>query len=127
MGRRRELPPGFPPDLKGFVRKYMLRIYPQLADLRIDYAWGGTLGITMKRLPYMRRLAPNVLVAAGYSGVGVMLAPYFGKILGDAVAGVLGEFDTLAKLPVPVFPGGKLLRWPTLVAGLSYYALKDRM
>ncbi len=67
--------PGFPADLKRFVRGYMLKIYPQLSDLKIEYAWGGTLGITMKRLPFVRRLKPNVLVAAGYSGVGVMLAP----------------------------------------------------
>jgi gamma-glutamylputrescine oxidase len=119
--------PGFPADLKGFVRNYMLKIYPQLGELRIDYAWGGTLGITMKRLPFVRRLKPNVMVAAGYSGVGVMLGPYFGKILADAVGGVMEEADTLAKLPAPVFPGGKLLRWPTMVAGLSYFALKDRL
>jgi gamma-glutamylputrescine oxidase len=119
--------PGFPADLKSFIRPYMLKIYPQLAELKIDYAWGGTLGITMKRLPFVRRLAPNVLVAAGYSGVGVMLAPYFGKILADAIAGTMEEMDLLAKLPAPVFPGGKLLRWPTMVAGLSYFALKDRL
>jgi gamma-glutamylputrescine oxidase len=119
--------PGFPADLKGFIRHHMLKIYPQLADLKIDYAWGGTLGITMKRLPFVRRLKPNVLVAAGYSGVGVMLAPYFGKILADAIAGTMGEFDLLGKLPAPVFPGGKMLRWPTMVAGLSYYAMLDRM
>jgi gamma-glutamylputrescine oxidase len=119
--------PGFPADLKGFIRHYMLKIYPQLADLRIDHAWGGTLGITMKRLPYVRRLKPNVLVAAGYSGVGVMLAPFFGKLLAEAVAGTMERIDLLAKLPAPVFPGGKLLRWPTMVAGLSYYAMKDRM
>jgi gamma-glutamylputrescine oxidase len=119
--------PGFPADLKGFIRYHMLKIYPQLADLRIDYAWGGTLGITMKRLPFVRRLKPNVLVAAGYSGVGVMLAPYFGKILADGIAGTMEEMDVLGKLPAPVFPGGKLLRWPTMVAGLSYYALKDRL
>ena len=75
----------------------------------------------------MRRLAPNVLTAAGYSGQGVVLAPYFGKILADAVAGSLESFDTVAQLPVPPFPGGRLLRWPTLVAAMSYYALRDRL
>ncbi len=75
----------------------------------------------------MRRLAPNVLTAAGYSGVGVMLGPYFGKLLGEAVAGSMERVDLLSRLPVPPFPGGKLLRWPTMVAGLSYYALRDRL
>jgi gamma-glutamylputrescine oxidase len=118
---------GFPPDLKAFVRHHMLKIFPQLDRVGIDYAWGGTLGITTTRLPYVRRIAPNVLTAAGYSGLGVVLAPYFGKVLGDAVAGTLGEFDRLASLPVPPFPGGRLLRWPTLVAAMSYFALRDRL
>ena len=56
-----------------------------------------------------------------------MLAPYFGKILADATASVLGEFDRLAGLPTPPFPGGRLLRWPTLVAAMSYFALRDRL
>ena len=118
---------GFPPDLKAFVRKRMLGIFPQLADKRIDYAWGGTLGITTTRLPFVRRLAPNVLTASGYSGQGVVLAPYFGKVLADAIAGTLGEFDQLAALPTPAFPGGRLLRWPTLVAAMSYFAIRDRI
>jgi gamma-glutamylputrescine oxidase len=118
---------GFPPDLRGFVRRHMLKVFPQLQDARIDFAWGGTLGITTTRLPLVRRIAPNVLTASGYSGLGVMLAPYFGKILGDAVAGTLSEFDRLARLPVPPFPGGRLLRWPTLVAAMSYFALRDRL
>jgi gamma-glutamylputrescine oxidase len=118
---------GYPPDLKAFVRRHMLKIFPQLDGVRIDFAWGGALGITTTRLPYVRRLAPNVLTAAGYSGLGVVLAPYFGKVLGDAVAGTLGEFDRLATLPVPPFPGGRLMRWPTLVAAMSYYALRDRL
>ncbi|MBS1269258.1 MAG: Gamma-glutamylputrescine oxidoreductase [Gammaproteobacteria bacterium] len=46
----------FPRDIGGFVRLYMLRIYPQLADAAIDYAWGGTLAITLNRLPHLGRL-----------------------------------------------------------------------
>lgn len=118
---------GFPADMKNFVRKRMLKVFPQLADKRIDYAWGGTLGITTTRLPFVRRLAPNVLTASGYSGQGVMLAPYFGKILADVTASTLDQFDRLKNLPTPAFPGGRLLRWPALVAGMSYFALRDRL
>lgn len=118
---------GLRPNPAEFVRPYMLRIFPQLADVNIDYGWGGVLGITMTRLPFVRKLSPRVLTAAGYSGQGVMLAPYFGKLLGEAVKGQLGQFDLLSRLPVPAFPGGPLMRWPLLVAGLSYYALRDRL
>ncbi|HSI41849.1 MAG TPA: FAD-binding oxidoreductase [Xanthobacteraceae bacterium] len=114
-------------DPGAFVRPYMLKIFPQLADVPIAYGWGGLLGITMTRMPFVRRLSPRVLAAAGYSGQGVMLAPLFGKILADAVAGQLGRFDLLARLPVPPFPGGPLMRWPLLAAGMSYFALRDRL
>ena len=117
----------FPSDLKGFVRRHMLKVYPGLADVRIDYAWGGAVAITVTRLPYLRKLEPNVLVASGYSGQGVMLAPYAGKVLAEAVCGTLDRLDVFASLPVPRFPGGRLLRWPALVAGMSWFALQDRL
>lgn len=114
-------------DPGSFVRPYMLKIFPQLADARIEYGWGGVLGITMTRMPFVRRLSPRVLTASGYSGQGVMLAPLYGKILAEAVRGVVGAFDLLARAPAPAFPGGRLMRWPLLAAGLSYYALRDRL
>lgn len=118
---------GLRPDVADFVRPFMLKIFPQLGDVRIDYAWGGVLAITMSRLPFVRRLSDRVLVSAGYSGQGVALAPLFGKILAEAVQGQLSRLDLLARLPVPAFPGGRLMRYPLLVAGLSYYALRDRL
>jgi len=119
--------PGFPPDLKGFVRRHMLKIYPGLADVAVTHAWGGSLGITVHRAPFVRELAPGVRIAAGYSGQGVMLAPYFGKLLADAALGEGEGVALLAKLPTPPFPGGRLLRWPLTVAGLSWYAMRDRI
>ncbi|MBT8135496.1 MAG: FAD-binding oxidoreductase [Gammaproteobacteria bacterium] len=117
----------FPADIRSFVRKYMLRVYPQLAETRIDYAWGGTLAITMSRLPGFGRLADNVLYAQGYSGHGVPTATLGGKLLAEAVSGETQRFDLMAGLPTRRFPGGALLRWPALVAGMSYYALRDRL
>ncbi|SFI93401.1 FAD-binding oxidoreductase [Caulobacter sp. UNC279MFTsu5.1] len=119
--------PGFPPDLKAFVRRHMLKVYPGLADVAVTHAWGGTLGITVHRAPFVRELAPGVRIAAGYSGQGVMLAPWFGKLLADAALGEGQGMALLARLPTPPFPGGRLLRWPLTVAGLSWYALRDRM
>lgn len=118
---------GLRADVPGFVRPFMLKIFPQLADVRIDYGWGGVLAITLPRLPFVRRLSDHVLVSAGYCGQGVALAPLFGKILAEAVRGQMERFDLLQRLPVPPFPGGILMRYPLLVAGLSYYALRDRL
>ncbi|WP_157217506.1 NAD(P)/FAD-dependent oxidoreductase [Flavisphingomonas formosensis] len=117
----------FPGDIAGFVRRHMLGIYPGLADVGIDYAWGGTLAVTPHRLPYVRELRPGLYGIGGFSGLGVLLAPYFGKLVADAITGGSPAFDALTRLPVPSFPGGRLLRWPTLVAAMSFYALRDRL
>ncbi len=117
----------FPEDIKAFVRPYMLRVYPQLADARIDYGWGGTLGITMKRMPYFARPAPNVLNASGYSGHGVALATLAGQILAEAVEGTLGRFDVMTRIPTRAFPGGTRLRGPLLVLAMLWYGLRDRL
>ena len=118
---------GFPEDIAGFVRKFMLKVYPQLHDARIDYAWGGTLAITLKRMPDFGRLAANVYYAQGYSGHGIAAATFAGEVIAEAVAGTAERFDLFERLPVQKFPGGTMLRWPGLVLGMLYYAIKDRL
>lgn len=115
------------PDVIATVRKPMLRVYPQLRDVRIDYAWGGTLAITMTRLPCFLRLGPNLLSASGYSGHGVAMATLAGRIMAEAVAGQAERFDLMARLPTPRFPGGAALRHPLLVLAMTWYGLRDRL
>jgi gamma-glutamylputrescine oxidase len=117
----------FPSDIAGYVRRHILRVFPQLASVRIDYAWGGTLAITSNRMPYLRELEPGLYNASGYSGKGVVMAPYAGRIVADAIAGKREEFDLMSRIPAPRFPGGVALRTPTLVAGMSFAALRDRL
>jgi len=117
----------FPADIKSFVCKYMLELFPQMKDARIDYAWGGTLALTMNRLPCFGRLEPDIYYALGFSGHGVQMATLAGKLIAEAVAGVAQRFDVMARIPTPRFPGGTLLRWPGLVAGMLYHAIKDRI
>ena len=118
---------GYPRDIAPIVRRNMLKVYPQLSDVEITHAWGGTLAVTLTRAPFVRRLSADVLVSAGYSGQGVVLAPYFGKLMARALSGDGHDLDLLGRLPVPPFPGGRWLRRPILAAGLSYYALRDRL
>lgn len=117
----------FPRDIAATVRKPMEVVFPHLKGIRIDYAWGGTLGITMKRFPYLARVAPNVLSASGYSGHGVGTATHAGKLMADAIAGQTDGFDTMGCVPTPAFPGGGALRTPLLVLAMSWYALRDRL
>lgn len=115
------------PDIVRTVRKPMLEVFPQLADARIDYAWGGTLAITMNRLPCLMRPRDNVLSASGYSGHGVALATLAGQVLAEAVAGRSDRFDVLARVPIPPFPGGTALRTPLLVLAMTWFSLRDRL
>lgn len=117
----------FPKDITAMVRRPMLEIYPQLRDVRIDYAWGGTLAITMNRLPCFRRVAPNVLSASGYSGHGLAMATLAGRIIAEAITSQAGDFDLLARLPQPRFPGGIAGRYPLLVTAMLWYSLRDRL
>lgn len=117
----------FPADLKALVRRAMLRLFPQLANVAIDYAWGGTLAVTRTRMPHFGRLTPELYFAHGYSGQGLGMATLAGQLIAEAVAGTAERFDVFARLPPPRFPGGRFLRWPGLVAGMLYYALRDRL
>jgi len=118
--------PFFPRDIKDFVRQHMLEVYPQLADVKIDYAWGGTLAITMRRMPSFGRAGPNVYWAQGYSGHGIAMANMGGKLIAEAIAGQASRFDLFANIRHIPFPGGRWLRWPGLVAGMLYYSLLDK-
>ncbi len=117
----------FPKDIAAKVRAPLLEIYPDLADVRLTHAWGGTLAITMNRMPCFARPAPNCLSASGYSGHGLALATLAGKLMAQAVAGQAQGFEAMAALPSPPFPGGAALRWPLLVAGMGWYSLRDRL
>jgi len=117
----------FPRDIRATVRRPMRAIFPHLADVPLDYAWGGTLAITMKRMPRLARLAPNILSASGYSGHGVGTATLSGRLMAEAVRGQAEGFDCMARVPCPAFPGGTALRSPLLVLAMSWFALRDRL
>ena len=118
---------GFPKDIASFVRPHMLELFPQLRDAKIDYAWGGTLSVTVNRLPHIGRLEPNLFFGQGYSGHGISTANFAGKIIAEAINGTAGRFDVFASLPTHTFPGGTLLRYPGMVLGMLYYSIKDKL
>lgn len=117
----------FPSDIAALVRRKMLAIYPQLIETKIEYAWGGTLGITTSRLPHFARVSGNILSAGGFSGHGVAMATLAGQMMAEALAGQAERFDLMADLPNPAFPGGATLRWPLLVLAMLWFGLRDRL
>ena len=117
----------FPKDIGPRVRRTMLKVYPQLRETRITHAWGGTLAITLSRMPYLGRLSPNLWSASGYSGQGVALATFSGRLMADAIAGTAEKFDIMAGVPHRPMPGGRYARHPLLVAAMLWYQLMDRL
>lgn len=114
-----------PLALKDSMRRDMVKVFPQLADVKVDYGWGGLVDITLNRAPHFGRLAPNVYFAQGFSGHGVALTGLAGRLMAEAITGQAGRFDLYARLQHRDFPGGKLLRKPALVLAMAYYRLRD--
>jgi gamma-glutamylputrescine oxidase len=112
-------------DAPGATRARMLGVFPQLSDVRIDYAWGGDVDITLNRAPHFGRLAPNVYFLQGFSGHGIALTGIAGKLVAEAIAGTAERFDVFARIPHANFPGGAALRRPALVLAMMYYRIKD--
>lgn len=113
-----------PKDIAANMRPRLLRLFPQLAGVRLDYAWGGHIGITYNRLPDAGRIGSSIYYAQGYSGQGVALSGMFGKLMAEAIAGEAERFDLFTKIRHAPFPGGPLRR-PSLVLGMLYYRLRD--
>ena len=115
-----------PADIAGFVRPYLEQVFPQLAGVAIDHAWGGLVGVTFNRLPHFGRIG-DTFYAHGYSGHGALLTTLAGSLIAEAMQGTAERFDLFADLPGMPFPGGPLLRHPLYVAGMLWYALRDRL
>jgi gamma-glutamylputrescine oxidase len=114
-----------PPRLAESMRKRMVRAFPSLSDVKVANAWGGYLDITMSRAPDFGRLAPNVYYLQGFSGHGVALAGLAGELVSEALSGTAERFDVFARIPHRDFPGGRLLRRPSLMLAMLYYRLRD--
>jgi gamma-glutamylputrescine oxidase len=114
-----------PPRLAQTMLARARAVFPQLAGVRADFTWGGLVDITRHRAPHFGRLAPNILMAQGFSGHGVALAGLAGRVLAEAARGQAGRFDVFARIPQARFPGGRAFRVPALLLATSYFRLRD--
>ena len=103
----------------------MRKVFPGLAGIGFDYVWGGFVGITAERTPHFGRLDGNLYYAQGFSGAGVALTGLAGKLIAEAIAGQAERLDLFARLPHTSFPGGRLLRTPTLVLAMTWFRMRD--
>lgn len=116
-----------PANIQSIIRPKMLKTFPNLANVKIDYAWTGNFLLTLSRLPQIGRLQNNIYYSQGCSGHGVTFTHVAGKSLALAIQGQAERFDAFASLPHYPFPGGRLLRIPFTALGAWYYALRDKL
>jgi len=114
-----------PPRLPQAMRRRMVGVFPQLANVPIEFAWGGYVDITMNRAPDFGRIAPNVYYLQGFSGHGLALTGLAGRLVAEAIGGTAGRFDLFAAIRHREFPGGRWLRTPLLVAAMAWYRIRD--
>jgi gamma-glutamylputrescine oxidase len=114
-----------PRDVKGVLLPRLLKVFPDLRGVRIDFEWGGTVSVSLKRIPQFGRLSSNVWYAQGYSGHGIVPSHVAGRLLAEAIAGNAERFDIFARLKPARLPGGRWFATPALAIGMSYYRLRD--
>lgn len=114
-----------PPNLKDVMARRMGAVFPVLQGVPVEFVWGGFVDISMNRAPDFGRLGSNLYYLQGFSGHGVALTGLAGRLVAEAVAGQAGRFDLFARLRHRAFPGGALLRTPTLALGMLWHRLKD--
>lgn len=116
-----------PADIERLIRPKMLKTFPELANVKVEYTWTGNFLLTLSRLPQMGRIGSNILYSQGCSGHGVTFTHVAGKSLALAIQGQAERFDAFASLPHYPFPGGRLFQVPFIALGAWYYDLRDKL
>ncbi len=116
-----------PRSIEAYIRPRMLKVYPELEDKRIDFQWGGKIGIVLNRVPAVGRIHGNVYYSQGYSGHGVNASHILGEVVADAICGTLETFDMFAGIKHFRIPGSQWLGNQIIALGMLYYKMKDRL
>ena len=103
----------------------MLKIYPQLKGARIEFEWGGKIGIVLNRIPTLGRINGNVYYCQGYSGHGVNATHIMAELVSDAIGGTMEKFDLFARMHHFRIPGTQWFGNQIIALGMLYFRLKD--
>ena len=115
-----------PKSIKSYILPRMLKVYPQLKDVKIEYEWGGKIGVVLRRIPTLGRINDNVYYCQGYSGHGVCATHVMGEVMADAVTGTMERFDLFADMNHFRIPGTQWMGNQIIALGMLYYKTKDR-
>ncbi|SJZ97840.1 NAD(P)/FAD-dependent oxidoreductase [Consotaella salsifontis] len=109
------------------LRRQIAAIFPRLADVPFTHVWGGWVGVTRTRLPMVEAVQPGLTVIAGFSGHGVALSPFSGRLYAERIAGLGDRLAQLEEMKTPPLPGGAALRSPLLYLAMTWFSLRDRL
>ncbi len=116
---------GTPANLPQAMKANILRAFPQLKDARIDYAWGGHIDITMRRMPDWGRRGERVFWAQGFCGHGLVPTRVAATLVTEAMGGRPERLDWFGGIVNPPFPGGERLGGLMQAVGMGWYRLRD--
>lgn len=114
-----------PKSIAALMQPKLIKVFPQLAQAKIEYQWGGMIDLSVNRVPHVGRVTDNVYYTQGFSGHGVVQTRIAGRILAEVIAGQSGRYDLWNKIKHHDFPGGRLLRMPGLMLGTAWFRLQD--
>ncbi|KMM77858.1 NAD(P)/FAD-dependent oxidoreductase [Pseudomonas deceptionensis] len=115
-----------PDDIEQLIKPKILKTFPQLKDVKIDYRWTGNFLLTMSRMPQFGRIEKNAYYMQGYSGHGVTCSHLAGKLISEMIRGDAERFNAFASLPHMPMLGGRTFQVPLTAMGAAYYAMRDR-
>jgi glycine/D-amino acid oxidase-like deaminating enzyme len=106
------------------LRRDMIKVFPQLRDTKIEFAWGGTLDFCFDTMPHAGR-SDGMYYALGYAGHGVAMATFLGTKIAETISGVPCDIP-FATIPFPGAPLGLYNGKPWFLpfAG-AYYKVLD--
>jgi glycine/D-amino acid oxidase-like deaminating enzyme len=113
-------------DLKSgrILQRGMAKVFPQLADTRIDYCWGGLVDMTLDQMVHAGE-RDGVFYSVGYSGHGVQMATHMGKVLAQMLGGDVSA-NIWQELKFHAVPGHFGPPWFLPAAGV-FYKFLDRV
>ena len=112
-----------PETLATRLRARMVRIWPELQDIKITHAWGGFVGMTADHLPHLAE-QDGVMHVAGCNGNGVALMTFLGWHAAQLMLGRTNRRALFADIPFPAVPAPALIPLAVPVASALYH-LRD--
>jgi gamma-glutamylputrescine oxidase len=116
-----------PKSVISTLRNKMLKVFPQLEDSKIDFNWGGHLGISFRRIPQLGQIHPKVYYSQAYSGHGVAPTHMSARLIAEAIDGDRSRYDIISENWHIPFPGFGIIRQSMYAAGMSFYKLMDEL